>query len=199
MNLFLIDVHISVSKSVMHRGQLIGVVGLDVSLSDLAEDIIHYDVSRDSYAFLIENSTGIAIHHPSFMRPSQTHEQLMHTDIEHVEQHDHFKIVKKKILYNYNGIDTIQLKGHSNTHLTYYWRHVQSSPYIVVIASYGDKHLQQSITSPLATDASFAYHRLDLTSTPPRLCRHLKQLATIGLCPIIIDLIFRISNKYIIS
>jgi len=112
----------------------------------------------------------------------------MHTDIEHVEQHDAFKFVKKKILFDHSGIDTIQLDDPSNTHVTYYWRHVQSSPYIVVIASYGHKHRQQSVTSPLATDASFAYHRLDLNSTPtpPRLCRHLKQLATIGLCPIVI-------------
>jgi alkylhydroperoxidase/carboxymuconolactone decarboxylase family protein YurZ len=43
--------------------------------------------------------------------------------------------------------------------------------------------LQQSMTSltTSTTDSHFAYHRLDLMTSPPQLCRHLKQLATIGL------------------
>ena len=82
------DIHVSVSRPVIHLGQLIGVVGLDISLSDLAEDIINYETTRQSYAFLIEKSQAVTIHHPSFSRPSQhTTEHLMQTGIEHLEQH----------------------------------------------------------------------------------------------------------------
>ena len=176
----LIDIHISVSKSVIHMGQLIGVVGLDVSLSDLAEDIINFDVSQDMYAFLVEKTQGIAIYHPSFSRPSQQiHEHLMHTDIEHVEQHSNFKEVKSLMLSTHKGEHRIVVDN-STSNLTYIWRRVHSSPYIVVIASNGE-HKKPTVTSPLAKDAHFAYHRLDLGANPPRVCRHLKQLATIGL------------------
>ena len=163
----------------IHRGQLIGVVGLDLSLSDLAEDIVHFDSTQDSYAFLMERTHGIAIHHPSFSRPSQSaHEHLIHTEIELIEQKPGFKDLKPMILSSATGEHTLQLNDKTN--LTYIWRRVHSSPYIVVIAFYNDSHKQQTVTSPLAKDAHFAYHRLDLSSNPPRLCRHLKQLATIG-------------------
>ncbi|CAG2118573.1 unnamed protein product, partial [Medioppia subpectinata] len=174
------DVHIAVSKSVIHRGQLIGVIALDISLSDLSEDIIHYEVSPDSYAFLIEKSNGIAIHHPSFSPPSlQTHDQLIHTDIEHIEQKAGFQTIRTKILKNTKGMEALIADDKNKTHLTYYWRRVHSSPYIVVIAAYNNVDRRHTITSPLAKDAHFAYHRLDLNASPPKLCRHLKQLATI--------------------
>ncbi|XP_054157249.1 VWFA and cache domain-containing protein 1-like [Oppia nitens] len=174
------DVHISVSKSVIHRGQLIGVVGLDISLADLAEDIIQYVSSDDSYAFLIEKTHGIAIHHPLFSPPNrQTHDQIIHTSIEHFEQIPGFDVIKKSMLANNEGIETIKVNFNNKTHITYQWRRVLSSPYIVVIASFKTHDRKHSITAPLAKDIHFTYHRLDLNANPSILCRHFKQLATI--------------------
>lgn len=171
------DIHISVSKPVIHLGQLIGVVGLDISLSDLAEDIINYDSAQESYAFLIDKSTGITIHHPSFSRPSQhTAEHLMQTGIEHLEQQPEFSYVKGLILNTSRGNHTIHVNRKTN--LTYFWHWVRSSPYIVIVVATDVIHKQRTISSPLDKESHFAYHRLDLGSSPPRLCRHLKQLAT---------------------
>lgn len=156
-------------------------VGLDISLSDLAEDIIYYDVSLNSYAFIFENSSGVSLHHPSFVRPSQLHEQLIHTEIQHVEQHEGFDSIKRLMIERQQGAESLSFgEGENKKHLTYYWRHVNDSPYIIVIVADGNKHWHQSIASPLTSDVEYAYHRLDLTPTPPRLCRHLQQLATLG-------------------
>ena len=87
----------------------------------MAEDIINYETTDASYAFLIEQSQAITIHHPSFSRPSQhTTEHLMHTDIEHLEQRPEFKAeVKALILSSPKGNHTIQLNDRTGTNLTY--------------------------------------------------------------------------------
>lgn len=54
--LFLLDLVISISKAVVHHGVLLGVAGLDISVSDIAEDIVYFSKRRDTYSFLVEKS-----------------------------------------------------------------------------------------------------------------------------------------------
>ncbi|KAL1469116.1 hypothetical protein MTO96_004842 [Rhipicephalus appendiculatus] len=58
------DLVISISKAVVHHGVLLGVAGVDISVSDMAEDIVYFSKSQDVYSFLVEKS-GVAIVHPA--------------------------------------------------------------------------------------------------------------------------------------
>ncbi|KAK8775912.1 hypothetical protein V5799_030743, partial [Amblyomma americanum] len=50
------DLVISISKAVVHHGLLLGVAGIDISVSDMAEDIVYFSRSPDTYSFLVEKS-----------------------------------------------------------------------------------------------------------------------------------------------
>lgn len=54
------DLVISISKAVVHHGLLLGVAGVDISVSDMAEDVVYFSKSQDVYSFLVEKSGSCA-------------------------------------------------------------------------------------------------------------------------------------------
>ncbi|RWS12904.1 VWFA and cache domain-containing protein 1-like protein [Dinothrombium tinctorium] len=182
------DLDITISKAIFHRGHLVGVTGVDISLGDLAEDVINYDLWPHSYAFVIEKTTGTVLMHPTFPRPSQAQEPLMHTDISHLEQYNGFHKIRKQIMREKRGVESLFVNKHSSMllkskfseeRITYYWRHVEGSPYILCLVSTSKKQEHHYINVSPLKDASFIYHRLELISSTVRLCKHLKQLASL--------------------
>lgn len=47
---------ISISQQVYHQGDLMGVTGIDISLTDIAEDTSYFTNSDTLYSFLIDDS-----------------------------------------------------------------------------------------------------------------------------------------------
>ena len=47
----------SISQACIHDGDLIGVVGVDLHMEDIAQDITYFNQEEDSYAFII-NTDG---------------------------------------------------------------------------------------------------------------------------------------------
>ena len=56
----------SITQSCIINGKLIGIVGIDVNMADLLEDITYFEKGEKSYAFLINNQGNLPnqIWHP---------------------------------------------------------------------------------------------------------------------------------------
>ncbi|CAG5123241.1 unnamed protein product, partial [Candidula unifasciata] len=167
---------------------LIGLVGVDLHMEDVAQDVTYYSHADNSYAFIV-TTQGYTIMHPSFQRPLRTSVQPMHTDIRHFEQHAGFLQVRSAILSQEEGDTTLLLyvtnqTGHDEQWVQvehtarYFWKKVESVPFIVVIKSYYEKREQKQLKNILMhSQPELLYHRLDLFPND-KMCYHLKQLAT---------------------
>lgn len=210
---------------------------MDISFFYLAQEVIHYDYSSNSYAFLVDAHSGKLLYHPIFSHNNRFNYKRQNkfnsfinydyyfqnsfTNVEHVEQATDFSTTVKHMIMNSNsGMYTIKMSFPFNDvsqvnndsylnflndrlhvfnrykTITYYWRRVSFSPYIVVIAVYGNQekslfdgefHLVKNIH--FRPDASFRpeyiTHRLDYVSAMHKnnvkLCKHFNQLATLGI------------------
>lgn len=83
-----------------------GVVGTDMYVSDLAEDVIFYNKYPDSYAFIVDLS-GYAIMHPSYPRPTGVRVSPFPTDIKYLEQVTGFDSVRTRMLTEISGTETL--------------------------------------------------------------------------------------------
>lgn len=189
------DVLISISKAVLYRGELLGVMGVDVALSDIAEDVIYSFKYPEMYSFLIEKS-GVAIMHPSLPRPAQVSEQPMHTDISHLETKPRFELVRHKMLDDSTAEGRLAIASVTEpdnadnlieyepvehlSQVVYHWKKIEGTPYIIAVADMqpGKEHPELHNVAALNLN-EFYYHRLDLVA-PPCLCRHMKQLSTLA-------------------
>ncbi|XP_065367009.1 VWFA and cache domain-containing protein CG16868 [Calliphora vicina] len=98
--------------SITHAVLPFGVVGVDLYLSDLIEDIISYQQQQQqfsmnskneySYAFLIE-ADGNTLAHPAFPRPFTQNQTPFPVDIQYLENSTEFSAIRQKILNEENG------------------------------------------------------------------------------------------------
>lgn len=193
------DLVISISKAVVHHGVLLGVAGIDISVSDMAEDIVYFSRSPDTYSFLVEKS-GVAIVHPALSKPSSMSEQPMHTDILHLENRPGFHTLRQDLLNGSSGENKLTLASvvespdratnlveaepaeEQLSEVVYRWTRVAGTPYVIAIMSLKPSRQQPVLRGTAAGDTpggEFYYHRLDLVA-PPQLCRHMKQLSTLA-------------------
>lgn len=56
LSFIFIGMVISISQQVYHQGDLMGVTGIDISLTDIAEDTSYFTNSDTLYSFLIDDS-----------------------------------------------------------------------------------------------------------------------------------------------
>lgn len=234
------DTHVSVSKAYLYRDLLLGVVGVDISFFDLAENVVHYDHSENSYAFMMDAHSGKLLYHPILSRFSRANSkrqnkqfgsnfftgeysfQNSYINVEHIEQAVSFPEVKRLIMKsstgkgkhtikstlhhdgatwsyfnesNGNFLNDWQLSLSKYTKITYHWRRVKSSPYVVVLAVYESetkrtesafKHQFElihavNVTSNETSRNPFISHRLDdlPEDSTVKLCKHFNQLATL--------------------
>uniref|UniRef100_A0A4W3HXJ0 Cache domain containing 1 n=1 Tax=Callorhinchus milii TaxID=7868 RepID=A0A4W3HXJ0_CALMI len=87
----------TVSKPCYFGNMLLGIVGVDVNLAYILEDVTYYQDSSASYTFLIDNK-GYTLMHPSLTRPYLLTEPPLHTDIIHYENIPWFQPVRHNIL-----------------------------------------------------------------------------------------------------
>ncbi|KAG5275444.1 hypothetical protein AALO_G00120370 [Alosa alosa] len=183
----------TVSRPCYFGNLLLGVVGVDVNLAYILEDVTYYQDSLASYTFLIDNK-GYTLMHPSLTRPYLMTEAPLHTDIIHYENIPGFPAVRQNILSLPLGSQVIavpvnsSLSWHMNRlrdtskdayNVSYAWKLVQDTSFILCIV-YVQPEIPVKQLKNLNTAASskLLYHRLDLLGQPSS-CLHFKQLATV--------------------
>ncbi|XP_028260294.1 VWFA and cache domain-containing protein 1 [Parambassis ranga] len=183
----------TVSRPCYFGNLLLGVVGVDVNLAYILEDVTYYQDSLASYTFLIDNK-GYTLMHPSLTRPYLMTEPPLHTDIIHYENIPGFPAVRQNILSLPLGSQVIavpvnsSLSWHTNRlrdnskdayNVSYAWKLVQDTSFILCIVYVQPeipvKQLKNLNTAP---SSKLLYHRLDLLGQPSS-CLHFKQLATV--------------------
>ncbi|XP_076463028.1 VWFA and cache domain-containing protein 1-like [Babylonia areolata] len=169
--------------------QLMGMVGVDLHMEDIAQDITYYNNDDQSFAFLI-TTQGYTIQHPVFQRPMRTSFQPMHTDIRHFEQHPGFETVRQAMLSREEGHTSLLLDVSNHTApdgqviqvervVKYFWKKVDNVPYIVVLKSLQTAKEQRILKGiHMHNQPELVYHRIDLLPQD-KMCMHLKQLSTL--------------------
>nr|XP_014353389.1 PREDICTED: VWFA and cache domain-containing protein 1 [Latimeria chalumnae] len=183
----------TVSKPCYFGNLLLGIVGVDVNLAYILEDVTYYQDSLASYTFLIDNK-GYTLMHPSLTRPNLLTEPPMHTDIIHYENVPWFELVRQNILSLPLGsqiitvpvnsslswhVNKLRQTGKEAYNVSYAWKLVQDTSFILCIVVVQPevpvKQLKNLNTVP---NSKLLYHRLDLLGQP-NACVHFKQLATL--------------------
>ncbi|CDT80211.1 methyl-accepting chemotaxis protein [Vibrio coralliirubri] len=113
---------VTIAEPVRHNGQLVGVVGADVLIDQLVNDVISLDVGDNAYAMLIDASDGTFLAHPdsalSLKPVSQLSNDISMPIIENAVRTGSIEIIKErgadKLLYftkvpNTNWIFAVQM------------------------------------------------------------------------------------------
>ncbi|XP_058818619.1 VWFA and cache domain-containing protein CG16868 [Topomyia yanbarensis] len=114
-----------------------GLMGIDLFLSDLAEDVSYYKRDDGSYAFLID-LRGNAIMHPSFPRPLAARESFFITNILRLERALSEKDVRK-ILSEDKGNLTIN-RVTSEKSKIYFWKRARFYIACIVRVLHNDRN-----------------------------------------------------------
>ncbi|XP_061168196.1 VWFA and cache domain-containing protein 1-like [Saccostrea echinata] len=172
----------SISQPCFHGKELIGIMGIDLHMEDVVQDVTYYNQDINSYVFLI-NTDGYTIMHPSFNRPMKTRIQPMHTDIWHFENKDGFARIRSDMLNLPEGERVMQTKR-VNTNSTddnssksdftakYIWKRIENTTFIVVLKVLTETGVTQTLEQlHVSNDPHLVYHRLDLVQ-PIDMCLH---------------------------
>ncbi|KAK3750190.1 hypothetical protein QZH41_015424, partial [Actinostola sp. cb2023] len=179
----------TVSLPCYHSNKFIGVVGIDITMSDIVADVTYFGPGKESYAFLIDTS-GLTLMHPLLQAPSSVHEDTPPIDIKHLEpvvagsgifdsmkrgESGNASFATKLYLPRGGGkMSGVKLK---NVNATYYWSPVLGTNFSVGLVVIHDD--RSSKLKPLKPhdDFRFVYHRLDL-SPVKEACSQFKRYAT---------------------
>ncbi|KAK3089856.1 hypothetical protein FSP39_007106 [Pinctada imbricata] len=174
----------SISQPCLHGDEFFGVMGVDLHMEDIVQDVTYYSKDTGSYSFIINNE-GYTIMHPSFSRPVKTRIQPMHTDIWHFENYDGFARVRSDMLNMDEGERTLYVQPDGKNNVTniqvyakFYWKKIESTPFIVVLKVLSQTNEYRQLENlHVSSDPQLVYHRLDLVPTS-MMCLHRNQLAT---------------------
>lgn len=158
-----------------------GVVGVDLYLSDLIEDIISYQQQQQqlslnskneySYAFLIEPD-GNTLAHPAFPRPSTQNQTPFPVDIQYLENSTEFSSIRQKLLTEENGNMSTTIYLHKNRKLekftrTYQWHNILSVYIICIVNTYKYEEVVNA-----ATNGELKQQAINLPSALPLTLKH---------------------------
>nr|XP_022322709.1 LOW QUALITY PROTEIN: VWFA and cache domain-containing protein 1-like [Crassostrea virginica] len=178
----------SISQPCFHGKELIGIMGVDLHMEDVVQDVTYYNQEINSYIFLI-NTDGYTIMHPSFNRPMKTRIQPMHTDIWHFENKDGFARIRSDMLNLPEGERELHIKrGNTNAtedkssksdfYAKYIWKRIENTTFIVVLKLLTEVGTTQALEHlHVSNDPHLVYHRLDLVQ-PNDMCLHRHMPAT---------------------
>ncbi|KFD55148.1 hypothetical protein M513_04066, partial [Trichuris suis] len=171
------------SSLVQVGNNVVGLVGVEIDLAELVAPIMYYsDGGVTSYAFLL-NEDGNVIVHPHYVTLPSV--RLLDVPVAAVEKR--FPILEwKHSLKTHNSGQVLQLRVPGETNRTdadilYYWKRVQSTPYVIVVASREKLSVERANRPDFSgvITRNLAYHRLDLLlSKDFDLCFHGKMLAS---------------------
>ncbi|XP_055374784.1 VWFA and cache domain-containing protein CG16868 [Condylostylus longicornis] len=178
------EVIVSMTRSI----QRFGVIGLNLYLTDLAEDIIYFKNTEFEYAFMIDVK-GITISHPAFSRPTTLHSNTYEVDIGLLENSKEFKeSIKEQILLIENG--NASYIERDNITKIYFWKRIQNAYIICLVSKSNGLHFNLQNSKAQAKTSNYQqsehllpldllYHRLDLVPPKNPICRHFRQIATL--------------------
>lgn len=117
------------------NGSLLGIVGLDISLADLLEDVTHYNSPDKSHALAV-TAQGHILGHPKLGRPEMWTLPLLKTDMELVESSPGVDKVRHLLLENTSGHEIVtQSGGTSKQEIHYWWLRSPVSGWVFCIIS----------------------------------------------------------------
>ncbi|KAF0299200.1 VWFA and cache domain-containing protein 1 [Amphibalanus amphitrite] len=179
------DLVVSVTQPCYHVDYFIGILGMDLHLPDLVEDITYFSQTGGRYAFIIDDH-GYTLMHPSFARPLVKPRDAFHSDIGSVEHRPGFAAVRRRLLAASSGSEVLRYRlwdqrGFNVTvRVLYTWQRVQDFPYTVCIA-YPDERRERPPAAPSSPPLDLVYHRIDLSrSHKVALCRQFRHVATMS-------------------
>uniref|UniRef100_A0A1I8F9C5 Cache domain protein n=1 Tax=Macrostomum lignano TaxID=282301 RepID=A0A1I8F9C5_9PLAT len=189
-----IPVHAQQDEAV---GRTIGVFGFDLHLAAVADVVTYYNRDRSAYAFLVHKD-GYTVMHPSLKRPVMNSRRApVHTDIVHFEKYPNFDRIRRQILSEPEGNDTLLVNFDSEASINpilyrnayerpqyykaiYHWKRVEGVPFIVVVKTMHEMHKERQLTDSLVPSVDdLHYNRIDLYAQEEKPCVYLKQLTTL--------------------
>ncbi|EDW02131.1 VWFA and cache domain-containing protein CG16868 [Drosophila grimshawi] len=175
--------------AITHAVAPYGIVGVNLYLADLLEDLLNYPNASPaakqgfSYAFLLDRSSGNTLAHPAFPRPLIQRETAYPVNIAYLENATDFVSIRKRLLHEERGnaSTTIYLGRKQQLLRTYHWQSVLGI-YVLCLVSTASisNNAAHNATTPLQRgynrkdavvnfDSGFygdtmdlLYHRLDL-------------------------------------
>uniref|UniRef100_A0A1I8IXW0 VWFA domain-containing protein n=1 Tax=Macrostomum lignano TaxID=282301 RepID=A0A1I8IXW0_9PLAT len=171
-----------------HRG-----LGFDLHLAQVADVVTYYNRDRSAYAFLVHKD-GYTVMHPSLKRPVMNSRRApVHTDIVHFEKYPNFDRIRRQILSEPEGNDTLLVNFDSEASINpilyrnayerpqyykaiYHWKRVEGVPFIVVVKTMHEMHKERQLTDSLVPSVDdLHYNRIDLYAQEEKPCVYLKQ------------------------
>ncbi|RZF37313.1 hypothetical protein LSTR_LSTR005645 [Laodelphax striatellus] len=168
-----------------------GVIGLDVFLEDITEDIAYYHQNSRSYVFLMDEN-GYVIMHPylkqsRYLNVESSEKSTIVIDVKNFETDEGFENVKDAILKNPNGSSMKLPSSKGRKKIQYSWQKVANSPFIVVVVSdLSKKPLGVYNSNTTVPSSKLVHHMYYLVNSKPlrsrnktneqSICRYMNQL-----------------------
>ncbi|XP_017839507.1 VWFA and cache domain-containing protein CG16868 [Drosophila busckii] len=194
--------------SITHAVPPYGVVGVNLYLADLLEDLLNYPNAAPAakqgfnYAFLLDRSSGNTLTHPAFPRPLIQRETAYPVNIACLENATDFLSIRQRMLQEERGNASTSVHlGKQQLQRSYYWQSVLGIYVLCLVsttsisgsalhnatAALQRYNLNEAVVNYDAgyygDSMDLLYHRLDLlqsgSSGAPKTCRYFRQLATL--------------------
>ena len=155
-----------------------GVVGLDVQVAALLEDLVHTEFSATSRIFLVDE-TGLSLAHPALPAPEKWNLSIP-PHISMLETSEGFAGALQRMTSQPSGLFV------TDDGVSYTWEQVEGSSYVVVVATepFADGRPRQTDDRkrmsgvPMVGDMSDIQHHALIPEGKSKLCRHMRQIAS---------------------
>ncbi|XP_055922242.1 VWFA and cache domain-containing protein CG16868 [Eupeodes corollae] len=186
------DAIVSMTHAIKH----FGVIGVNLHLSYLAEDVLNYKNSASSYTFLIDVN-GTAIVHPALQQVPYLTKTPLPVDIALLENTKDFLNFRKFLLTQNEGNQNLSVAygAAKNSTKMYSWHRVMDMYIICIVtirstnmngktfvahqARYGSVSWQKFHRTEYLAPFDLLYHRIDLIPPHTPVCRYFRQIATL--------------------
>lgn len=169
---------ISVTKPCFRKdNHMIGVIGLDVSVADLLQEVSYFEEGSKSYAFMIDEQ-GYTMAHPSLTKPIKMTEPPLFANIQHFERAIGFSNVRESMLRKESGSMTLKLNPEKDSvEATYSWAPVEGTPFIICTVFISENSHTRHMKHQTISQMESYFHRLDILPAT-HMCLNFKQLST---------------------
>ncbi|RMX46892.1 hypothetical protein pdam_00014505, partial [Pocillopora damicornis] len=154
---------------------LIGVVGIDIALSELLQNTVSFGPGELSYTFVIETENGRALVHPQLPEPEEIQEEPVVIIISDLETSPGFSEILASMMRRETGSKTLRServlsRGDPNfngyrgvtANFTYSWKPVNNTNFAVCIVVASSELDTKEIVSHKPYSQPDLYHRYDL-------------------------------------
>ncbi|MPC53735.1 VWFA and cache domain-containing protein 1 [Portunus trituberculatus] len=108
---------VSLSKIVRtEEGRLLGMIGIDLPLANLLEDVTHFTSPAHSYAFVMD-AQGNVLGHPKLGRPESWTLPLVPTDVMLLEQTPGLNSIRGEFFSTHSGHTFLHGRAHKGDQL----------------------------------------------------------------------------------